>query len=83
MLSTFVMKQNADSPSVQGFFDVPVDNLYGRPLIKRYIQTFVPDYKDVVIVSPDAGGAKRATTIADGMGVEFALIHKVIPPSLP
>ena len=67
-----------DSSPVQGFFDVPVDNLYGRPLLKRYIQTHIPDYKDAVIISPDAGGAKRATAIADSMGVEFALIHKVI-----
>jgi ribose-phosphate pyrophosphokinase len=68
---------------VQGFFDVPVDNLYGRPLLKRYIQSYIPNYKDAVIISPDAGGAKRATAIADGMGLEFALIHKVTPLSLP
>jgi ribose-phosphate pyrophosphokinase len=64
--------------AVQGFFDVPVDNLYGRPLLKRYIQAYIPNYKEAVIISPDAGGAKRATAIADSMGVDFALIHKVI-----
>lgn len=69
--------------TVQGFFDVPVDNLYGRPLLKRYIQTHIPNYKDAVIISPDAGGAKRATAIADSMGVDFALIHKVISPCIP
>jgi phosphoribosylpyrophosphate synthetase len=68
--------------TVQGFFDVPVDNLYGRPLIKRYIQTYIRNYKDAVIISPDAGGAKRATAIADSLGVEFALIHKVRPSLL-
>lgn len=61
----------------QGFFDIPVDNLYGRPLLKRYIQYQIPDYKQAVIVSPDAGGAKRATAIADGLEMPFALIHKV------
>jgi ribose-phosphate pyrophosphokinase len=61
----------------QGFFDIPVDNLYGRPLLKRYIQYKIPDFKQSVIVSPDAGGAKRATAIADGLGLDFALIHKV------
>ena len=61
----------------QGFFDIPVDNLYGRPLLRKYIQFQVPDYKNAVIVSPDAGGAKRATAIADGLGMPFALIHKV------
>ena len=65
----------------QGFFDIPVDNLYGRPLLKRYIQYHVPDYKRAaVIVSPDAGGAKRATAIAESLGMPFALIHKVSPP---
>ena len=54
-----------------------VDNLYGRPLLKRYIQTNIENYKDAVIVSPDAGGAKRATAIADNLGMPFALIHKV------
>lgn len=64
--------------TVQGFFDIPVDNLYGRPLLKQYIMQNIPNYKDAVIISPDAGGAKRATAIADSMGMEFALIHKVI-----
>ena len=61
----------------QGFFDIPVDNLYGRPLLKSYIAQNIPNYKQAVIVSPDAGGAKRATAIADSMGIDFALIHKV------
>lgn len=66
----------------QGFFDIPVDNLYCKPLIKRYIQQNIPDFKDAVIVSPDAGGAKRATAIADDLNIEFALIHKVKLPFL-
>ena len=61
----------------QGFFDIPVDNLYGRPLLKKYIVEQIPDYKNAVIVSPDAGGAKRATAIADELMMPFALIHKV------
>lgn len=69
-------------PQYQGFFDVPVDNLYARPLLKRYIQQQIPDYKEAVIVSPDAGGTKRATSIADSLGMDFALIHKV-PPLFP
>ncbi|KAL2136771.1 hypothetical protein VTI74DRAFT_1423 [Chaetomium olivicolor] len=62
--------------SYQGFFDIPVDNLYARPLLQRYIQHHVPNYRHAVIVSPDAGGAKRATAIADNLGLDFALIHK-------
>jgi ribose-phosphate pyrophosphokinase len=64
----------------QGFFDIPVDNLYGKGLLKHYIRTKIPDYKEAVIVSPDAGGAKRATAIADDLNMEFALIHKVTFP---
>jgi ribose-phosphate pyrophosphokinase len=36
----------------------------------------IPDYRQAVVVSPDAGGAKRATKIADALGMDFALIHK-------
>ncbi|KAK9424594.1 putative Ribose-phosphate pyrophosphokinase N-terminal domain-containing protein [Seiridium cardinale] len=68
-------------PQYQGFFDVPVDNLYGRPMLKRYIQQNVPNYKDAVVVSPDAGGAKRATAIADSLNMDFALIHKERRPT--
>lgn len=63
-------------PQYQGFFDIPVDNLYGRHLLRKYIQYHIPNYKEAVIVSPDAGGAKRATAIADALGMPFALIHK-------
>lgn len=72
-----IVTMDLHDPQYQGFFDIPVDNLYGRPLLKRYIQSHIPDFKDAVIVSPDAGGAKRATAIADSLNMEFALIHKV------
>lgn len=72
-----IITMDLHDPQYQGFFDIPVDNLYGRPLLKRYIQYNIPDYQQAVIVSPDAGGAKRATAIADGLGMAFALIHKV------
>ncbi len=72
-----IITMDLHDPQYQGFFDIPVDNLYGRPLLKRYIQYKIPDYHQAVVVSPDAGGAKRATAIADGLGMPFALIHKV------
>jgi ribose-phosphate pyrophosphokinase len=72
-----IITMDLHDPQYQGFFDIPVDNLYARPLLKKYIQHSIPDYKGAVIVSPDAGGAKRATAIADGLGMDFALIHKV------
>ncbi|KAI1629748.1 ribose-phosphate pyrophosphokinase [Exophiala viscosa] len=76
-----VITMDLHDPQYQGFFDIPVDNLYGRPLLKKYIQQNIPDYKNGVIVSPDAGGAKRATAIADALGIEFALIHKERRPT--
>ncbi|KAJ9643596.1 ribose-phosphate pyrophosphokinase [Coniosporium tulheliwenetii] len=68
-------------PQYQGFFDIPVDNLYGRHLLRKYIQYSIPGYREAVIVSPDAGGAKRATAIADALGMPFALIHKERRPT--
>lgn len=76
-----IITMDLHDPQYQGFFDIPVDNLYGRPLLKKYIQQKIPDYRHAVIVSPDAGGAKRATAIADSLDMPFALIHKVKPPS--
>lgn len=77
-----IITMDLHDPQYQGFFDIPVDNLYGRPLLKSYIAQNIPNYKQAVVVSPDAGGAKRATAIADSMGLDFALIHKVCKISL-
>lgn len=72
-----IITMDLHDPQYQGFFDIPVDNLYGRHLLRKYIQYQVPQYQQAVVVSPDAGGAKRATAIADALGMPFALIHKV------
>lgn len=76
-----IITMDLHDPQYQGFFDIPVDNLYGRPLLKKYIQHNIPDYRNAVIVSPDAGGAKRATAIADSLGLPFGLIHKERRPT--
>ncbi|PGH12015.1 hypothetical protein AJ79_04524 [Helicocarpus griseus UAMH5409] len=76
-----IITMDLHDPQYQGFFDIPVDNLYGRPLLKKYITENIPNYKESIIVSPDAGGAKRATAIADSLGMEFALIHKERRPT--
>ena len=61
---------------LQGFFDIPVDNLYAEPAVLKWIKENIPEWRNSIIVSPDAGGAKRVTAIADRLNVEFALIHK-------
>ncbi|RCK55543.1 Ribose-phosphate pyrophosphokinase 5 [Candida viswanathii] len=78
-----VITMDLHDPQFQGFFNVPVDNLYSKPILKHYILNFIPNYKDCVIVSPDSGGAKRATAIADGLGCSFALIHKERRAKIP
>lgn len=58
---------------IQGFFDISVDNLYAEPLIVKYIKRIEGDK---MIVSPDAGGVKRAKAISDKLNVDLAIIHK-------
>ncbi|KAH7309570.1 ribose-phosphate pyrophosphokinase [Stachybotrys elegans] len=70
-----VITMDLHASQIQGFFDVPVDNLYAEPNILRWISENL-DVGNCVIVSPDAGGAKRATSIADRLNIAFALIHK-------
>jgi ribose-phosphate pyrophosphokinase len=76
-----IITMDLHDPQYQGFFDIPVDNLYGRHLLKRYItHEILPGNGGgdrCIIVSPDAGGAKRATSLADALHMDFALIHKV------
>ncbi|KAK3214853.1 hypothetical protein GRF29_19g1444581 [Pseudopithomyces chartarum] len=76
-----VITMDLHDPQYQGFFDIPVDNLYGRHLLRKYIQFSIPNFQQAVIVSPDAGGAKRATAVADALGMPFALIHKERRPT--
>lgn len=71
-----IITMDLHDPQYQGFFDIPVDNLYGKPLIQNYIQRNIPGWRDAVVVSPDAGGAKRASLIRDSLDIDFALIHK-------
>uniref|UniRef100_A0A8C3VLX7 ribose-phosphate diphosphokinase n=1 Tax=Catagonus wagneri TaxID=51154 RepID=A0A8C3VLX7_9CETA len=61
---------------VRGFFDIPVDNLYAERAVLKWIKENISEWRNCMIVSPDAGGAKRVTSIADRLNVDFALIHK-------
>ncbi|CED82823.1 phosphoribosyl pyrophosphokinase [Phaffia rhodozyma] len=71
-----VITMDLHASQIQGFFDIPVDNIFTEPLMVRYIKTNIPNWKDAIIVSPDAGGAKRATALADRLGLDFALINR-------
>jgi len=71
-----IITMDLHDPQFQGFFDIPVDNLTSQPLIAKYIKDNIPDYKEGIIVSPDAGGAKRATALSEILNTNFGLIHK-------
>ncbi|KAJ2490675.1 ribose-phosphate pyrophosphokinase [Coemansia sp. RSA 2050] len=63
-------------PQYQGFFHIPVDLIYAEPCIIQWIRSEIPNWRQAVVVSPDAGGAKRATSICNKLNLDFALIHK-------
>ncbi len=60
---------------IQGFFSVPVDHLFGSPVINEYLKEKYED-EDIVIVSPDAGGMERARKYANFLGAELAMADK-------
>ena len=72
-----VIFMDLHSPQVQGFFKKPVDHLYAQPLLCEYIrrQGIVDD--DLVVVSPDAGSAKRARVFADELNRPVAIGDKM------
>ena len=59
---------------IQGFFNIPVDNLYGTPVLLQEIRRRFQD--DVVVISPDAGGVERARAYAKRLEVSLAIIDK-------
>ncbi len=60
---------------IQGFYDIPLDHLVGYPLMAKEILD--KKYKNIVVVSPDMGGVKRANKLADLLGTTIAIIDKV------
>lgn len=70
-----VITMDLHASQIQGFFDNPVDNLYAEPSVVRHIKENI-DVQNAIIISPDAGGAKRAAGLADKLDLNFALIHK-------
>ena len=62
---------------IQGFFDVPVDHLYGASILAKYINE--KHLEDAIVVSPDLGGVTRARDLADRIGAPIAIIEKKRP----
>ncbi len=59
---------------IQGFFDIPVDNLYGSIIFQEYIQS--KNLKNPIIASPDIGGVARARYFAEKLGLEMVIVDK-------
>ena len=71
-----VVTMDLHAGQIQGFFDIPVDNLYALPVFYKYMQDNNLCNEDTVIVSPDAGGVARARTYAKKFGMPLAIIDK-------
>ncbi|MDN6179984.1 MAG: ribose-phosphate pyrophosphokinase [Halomonas subglaciescola] len=72
-----VMTMDLHADQIQGFFDVPVDNVYGSPILLDDIER--QNYSDLIVVSPDVGGVVRARAIAKQLNVDLAIIDKRRP----
>ena len=69
-----VITMDLHADQIQGFFDIPVDHLYASSVFIPYIQSL--GLKDLVIASPDVGGAKRANSYSKYLNVPLVLCHK-------
>ncbi len=69
-----VITMDLHADQIQGFFDVPVDHLYASTVFIPYIKSL--NLKDLVIATPDVGGAKRANSYAKYLNVPLVLCHK-------
>ena len=72
-----VLTVDLHAEQIQGFFDVPVDNVYGSPVLLEDIET--QNFEDLIAVSPDIGGVVRARAVAKQLGVDLAIIDKRRP----
>jgi ribose-phosphate pyrophosphokinase len=73
-----VLTMDLHAGQIQGFFDIPVDNLFAAPLFARDIQERFAG-RETIVVSPDVGGVVRARAIAARIGADLAIIDKRRP----
>jgi len=75
--ATRVLTMDLHAGAIQGFFNIPVDNIYAAPIFQKDIQSRSMD--DIVIVSPDVGGVVRARALAKRLHVDIAIVDKRRP----
>jgi ribose-phosphate pyrophosphokinase len=72
-----VLTMDLHADQIQGFFDIPVDNIYASPVLLSDLKS--KSYPDLVVVSPDVGGVVRARALAKQLGCDLAIIDKRRP----
>jgi ribose-phosphate pyrophosphokinase len=72
-----VLTMDLHADQIQGFFDIPVDNIYASPVLLSDLKSKA--YPDLVVVSPDVGGVVRARALAKQLGCDLAIIDKRRP----
>ncbi len=72
-----VLTMDLHADQIQGFFDIPVDNIYASPVLLSDLKSRA--YEDLVVVSPDVGGVVRARALAKQLGCDLAIIDKRRP----
>jgi len=72
-----VLTMDLHAAQIQGFFDIPVDHLHAKPVMIKKVRELLGEQLDnLVVVSPDVGGVKNARSMADSLGVDFAIVAK-------
>ena len=72
-----LLTMDLHADQIQGFFDIPVDNIYASPVLLSDLKS--KSYRDLVVVSPDVGGVVRARALAKQLGCDLAIIDKRRP----
>ena len=72
-----LLTMDLHSDQIQGFFDIPVDNIYSMPILLGHL--WKNDYQNLVVVSPDVGGVVRARQMAKRLECDLAIIDKRRP----
>ena len=72
-----VLTMDLHADQIQGFFDIPVDNIYATPVLLGDLRQ--KNYEDLIVVSPDVGGVVRARALAKELGCDLAIIDKRRP----
>jgi len=71
-----VLTVDLHAGQIQGFFDIPTDNLYAAPIIAKDIEDYLGTGEHLMVISPDVGGVVRARALAKRLGCDLAIVDK-------